>query len=106
MTFEKVLQVFDDILKNDPMYEIVTTSHGYALLEWCAPQEEWSNIEHLPTPEVMLEKLLDMHKNFLIWRIMQEAGREELTLNEQISVEFTCQQLREKCESIGEKTSV
>ena len=59
MTFEKVLQVFDDIIENDPMYEIVTTSHGYALLEWCAPQEEWSNIEHLPTPEVMLEKLLD-----------------------------------------------
>lgn len=53
MTFEKVLQVFDDIIENDPMYEIVTTSHGYALLEWCAPQEEWSNIEHLPMPEVM-----------------------------------------------------
>ena len=98
MTFEKVLQVFDDILKNDPMYEIVTTSHGYALLEWCAPQEEWSNIEHLPTPEVMLEKLLDMYENFLAWQIMQHTGRENLTSDENTSVILKCQQLRAKCE--------
>lgn len=97
MTFEKVLQVFDDILKNDPMYEIVTTSHGYALLEWCAPQEEWSNIEHLPTPEVMMEKLLDAYESFLAWQIMKDTSREKLTSEEQFSVEFACQQLREKC---------
>lgn len=99
MTFEKVLHVFSDILENDPMYEIVTTSHGYALLEWCAPQEEWSNIEHLPTPEVMLEKLLDMHKSFLTWRIMQENGREKLTHGEQHEIDFRCQQLKKKCET-------
>ena len=98
MTFEKVLQVFDDIIENDPMYEIVTTSHGYALLEWCAPQEEWSNIEHLPTPEVMLEKLLDMYENFLAWQIMQHTGRENLTSDENTSVILKCQQLRAKCE--------
>ena len=97
MTFEKVLQVFDDIIENDPMYEIVTTSHGYALLEWCAPQEEWSNIEHLPTPEVMLEKLLDMHRNFLTWQIMQDAGREELTPQEQSMVDSKCLQLKREC---------
>lgn len=96
MTFEKVLQVFDDILKNDPMYEIVTTSHGYALLEWCAPQEEWSNIEHLPTPEVMLEKLLDAHESFLTWQIMQNTGRETLTFDEKNSVKLQCYQLKEK----------
>ena len=99
MTFEKVLQVFDDILKNDPMYEIVTTSQGYALLEWCAPQEEWSNIEHLPTPEVMLEKLLDSHENFLIWQIMQEKGQEKLTSEEQNFVDLVCQTLKQKCEA-------
>ena len=98
MTFEKVLQVFDDIIENDPMYEIVTTSHGYALLEWCAPQEEWSNIEHLPTPEIMLEKLLDMHRNFLAWQIMQDAGREELTPQEQNMVDSKCLQLKKECQ--------
>ena len=98
MTFEKVLQVFDDIIENDPMYEIVTTSHGYALLEWCAPQEEWSNIEHLPTLEVMLEKLLDMHRNFLTLQIMQDAGGEELTPLEQNMVASKCQQLKRECE--------
>ena len=33
MTFETVLQVFHDYLKEDSIYEIVMTSHGYALME-------------------------------------------------------------------------
>ena len=29
MSFEKILQVFEDILQKDPLYEVVSTSHGY-----------------------------------------------------------------------------
>ena len=34
LTFEKVLEVFGDYLQQDPLYEVVTTSHGYTLMAW------------------------------------------------------------------------
>lgn len=30
--FEVIIQVFEDILRQDPLYEVVSTSHGYTLL--------------------------------------------------------------------------
>ena len=32
LSFDRILQVFDDILRQDPLYEVVSTSHGYTLL--------------------------------------------------------------------------
>lgn len=34
LTFERVLNAFEDILQQDPLYEVVSTSHGYTLLAW------------------------------------------------------------------------
>ena len=34
LSFERILQVFDDILRQDPLYEVVSTSHGYTLRGW------------------------------------------------------------------------
>ena len=30
--FEVIIQVFEEILRQDPLYEVVSTSHGYTLL--------------------------------------------------------------------------
>ena len=32
LTFEKVLEVFQAYLDDDPLYEVVQTSHGYTLM--------------------------------------------------------------------------
>ena len=32
LTFEKVLKVFQAYLEDDPLYEVVQTSHGYTLM--------------------------------------------------------------------------
>ena len=34
LTFEKVLAVFADYLQQDPLYEVILTSHGYTLMAW------------------------------------------------------------------------
>ena len=34
LTFEKVLKVFQAYLDDDPLYEVVQTSHGYTLMAW------------------------------------------------------------------------
>ena len=41
LSFGRILQVFDDILRQDPLYEVVSTSHGYTLLGWEPNREEW-----------------------------------------------------------------
>ena len=34
LAFEKVLKVFQAYLDDDPLYEVVQTSHGYTLMAW------------------------------------------------------------------------
>lgn len=99
MTFKKVLKVFHDFLESDPMYEVITTSHGYALMEWDETQEDWNNCWHLATPEIMLERLLDAYEMFLMWKTLRGTDREELTSDEQNVIDEQCQQMQEKCEN-------
>ena len=37
LTFEKVLEVFQAYLDDDPLYEVVQTSHGYTCLLYTSP---------------------------------------------------------------------
>ena len=39
MSFEVILQAFEDILGQDPFCEVVSTNHGYTLLSWEATLE-------------------------------------------------------------------
>lgn len=41
LMYEKVLDVFGEYLQQDPLYEIVSTSHGYTLLAWEPNRKEW-----------------------------------------------------------------
>lgn len=34
LTFENILKVFQAYLEDDPLYEVVQTSHGYTLMAW------------------------------------------------------------------------
>lgn len=97
MTFEKVLQVFHDYLEEDPMYEIVTTSHGYALMEWGENRQEWNDCWHLSTPEMMMSKLLDCYEMFLMWQVLSGTAREELNDEERKQIDAQCARLRKLC---------
>ena len=96
LTFEKILQVFDEILKQDPLYEVVQTNHGYTLLAWQPSRSQWYSAELLETPEAMLDALLDAYYGYLENKITQ-GERDDLTQQEQEEVEAQCRQLREKC---------
>ena len=47
LTFEKVLKVFQAYLDDDPLYEVVQTSHGYTLMAW-----EPVSYTHLTLPTI------------------------------------------------------
>ena len=96
LTFERVLNVFEDILREDPLYEIVFTSHGYTLLAWDAHRNQWYSAELLETPEDMLDALLENYSSNLE---LQFTGgeRDDLTEQEKKVIEAQCKQLRKNC---------
>ena len=96
LTFERVLNVFEDILREDPLYEIVFTSHGYTLLAWDAHRNQWYSAELLETPEDMLDALLGNYSSNLE---LQFTGgeRDDLTEQEKKVIEAQCKQLRKNC---------
>ena len=51
LTFEKVLEVFQAYLDDDPLYEVVQTSHGYTLMAWEPHRNDWYSAEIQKTPE-------------------------------------------------------
>ena len=96
LTFERVLNVFEDILREDPLYEIVLTSRGYTLLAWDAHRNQWYSAELLETPEDMLDALLDNYSSNLE---LQFTGgeRDDLTEQEEEEIDARCQRLRKAC---------
>lgn len=96
LSFEKILQVFENILRQDPLYEVVSTSHGYTLLAWDAHRNQWYSAELLKTPEIMLEALLGVYSSYLESVFMVD-GRDDLTEQEKKEINAQCNQLRAKC---------
>ena len=96
LTFERVLNVFEDILREDPLYEIVLTIHGYTLLAWDAHRNQWYSAELLETPEAMLDALLGVHSSYLESELLGDE-RDDLTEQEEEEIETRCRQLRGKC---------
>lgn len=96
LTFERVLNAFEDILQQDPLYEVVSTSRGYTLLGWNSYRNQWYSAELLDTPEIMLDALLGNYSSNLE---LQFTGgeRDDLTEQEEKEIEARCQRLRKKC---------
>ncbi len=76
LTFEKVLDVFQPFL-SEGVYEIVSTSHGYTILEWDSRCHEWISVKLCVTPDDMAETLLEHLTNYLEYKAT--LGRRELT---------------------------
>lgn len=95
LTFEKVLEVFKDYLQQDPLYEVISTSHGYTLMAWEPERSQWYSAELMATPENLMDNLLDTYANF---REDQITGNDrDLTRQEQTELNAECVLLREKC---------
>lgn len=89
LTFEKVMEVFQDYLAEDTRYEIVMTSHGYTVLEWDSSANTWAGEELCATPEIMRDVLLDCFTGYLEYQTITATGevteidRERITAKRQ-----------------------
>ena len=83
-TFTRILNVFEDILREDPLYEVVSTSHGYTLLAWDEHRHQWYNAELMETPDAMLDALLGVYASYrkqggIAWYIVRRCGQHRST---------------------------
>lgn len=95
LTFEKVLAVFDDYLQQDPLYEVILTSHGYTLMAWNPQRNEWYSAEFMDTPKNLMNGLLDAYANFREDQITDNDR--DLTEQEQAMLKKECILLRDIC---------
>ena len=95
LTFEKVLEVFADYLKQDRLYEVVITSHGYTLMAWEPERSQWYSAEIMITPENLMDGLLDAYANFREDQITDNDR--DLTQQEQVGLGRERAILRKKC---------
>ena len=95
LTFEKVLEVFQAYLDDDPLYEVVQTSHVYTQIA-CEPHLNHSySAEIQKTPEDLRNALLDTYANFLEDKIT--GNDRDLTVTETGEIQQRCRELWEKC---------
>ena len=95
LTFEKVLEVFQAYLDDDPLYEVVQTSHGYTLMAWEPHRNDWYSAEIQKTPEDLRNALLGTYANFLEDKIT--GNDRDLTATETEEIQQRCRELLEKC---------
>lgn len=95
MTFEKVLEVFADYLREDADCEVIQTRHGYTLLIWDNAAQKWETCEHCPTPEALRDRLAKAYDDFAELKIT--GGERELTDDERAQIDATREQLKELC---------
>ena len=94
LTFEKVLSVFKAYLEEDDMYEVVSTSHGYTVLEWDSQCGEWTGVKLCRTPEALVDALMYGYTGLLEYRAT--LARRELNESDRGQVETARQAMLEK----------
>jgi len=96
LTFEKVLEVFNEYLAVDTRYELVMTSHGYTVLEWDSRANTWAGEELCTSPEIMRDVLLDNFTGYLEYKVilangeLNEAERARIDAQRQGFLEKLC----------------
>lgn len=95
LTNEKVLEIFQDYLTQDPAYEVVATSRGYTVMAWDSYGGTWYDVCLCVTPEALRDALTDAYTNFLRYGASPDAR--DLTEAEEQTVQAKLRIMLERC---------
>ena len=104
LTNEIVLKVFSDYLTRDTDFEVVLTSRGYTVMGFDNHRQDWNTVDYCPTPEALLDSLLDAYENFRMMEITGgdrdlSATEEALLAEERDVLTALCEKEAAKCSS-------
>ena len=97
LTFEKVMEVFSNYLKEDDECEVVVTRRGYTVMIWDTRANDWCFINHCNTPEELKSELLGNYESYLSWTMTLE--RRKLKDSEQELINSKSKELLKKFEA-------
>ena len=103
LTNEIVLKVFADYLTRDADFEVILTSKGYTVMGFDNRRQDWSAVDFCPTPEALLDSLLDAYENFRMMEIT--GGDRDLTAKEEAQLAKERDALTALCEKEAAKCS-
>lgn len=96
LTYEKVLEIFEDYLKEDECAEVVSTRHGHALMMWEPALHGWDEVIPCETPDELFDALLEQVKSYHSYLLAKEQGRYECTPEIESRATEMCQPYLEK----------
>lgn len=96
LTNDTVLAVFASYLEQDPNYEVVWTSHGYAVMAWDNCREYWYATDLCQTPEELRDMLINAYEDYLGYALVAEEER-DLTEQEKEEIRQKCQTMYDRC---------
>ena len=104
LTNEIVLKVFSDYLARDTDFEVILTSRGYTVIGFDNHRQDWNTVDYCPTPEALLDSLLDAYENFRMMEITGgdrdlSATEEALLAEERDVLTALCEKEAAKCSS-------
>lgn len=94
MDYERIMEVFKDYLERDEV-ELLKTSRGYALVIWDSLASRYGMVEHIDSPERMLEVIIEDYKITEILKLTH-GKREENKKDVQI-VQMKCEEKVKAC---------
>lgn len=103
LTNEIVLKVFSNYLARDDDFEVVLTSKGYTVMGFDCYRQDWNTVDFCPTPEDLLDSLLDAYENFRMMEIT--GGDRDLTEKEEAKLAKERDALTALCEKEAAKCS-
>lgn len=83
MTFEKVLEVFREYLKEDSSCEVLNTSRGYLVVDWESSKNGWVTSRLCLTPELLRDTLRTHWEEYQGYRLSGGYARDVSEQEEQ-----------------------
>ena len=96
LTFEKVLEIFADYLKEDPYAEVVRTRHCYALMMWDPAAHDWNDVIPCETPEELFDEILEQSDRYWSYLLAEEQDIDDFTPEIKAKVKEICRPFLEK----------
>lgn len=96
LTYEKVIEIFEDYLAADHEEEVLRSRRGYVRVQWNGNSRYCENGCLCDTPEELFEMLLEDYRGYEETKLTK--GRRELTVEDDKKIDALCLTFRKKRE--------
>lgn len=98
LTYEKILNVFQEYLAEDDSCEVLTTSQGYLVVDWNSRKidSEWVTSRLCQKPEQLRDVLRSRYEEYQGYQLTGGYKR-ELLPSEDVDIQLMGQVMAERC---------